>query len=71
MMKNDSFECSAKDWSVQVSDDDDLVSWNVVKEFQAKCGNQVTSDQIFEEFEVRAKYIKLYFKNNWGPGGGS
>jgi len=25
----------------------------------------------FEEFEVRAKYIKLFFKNNWGSGGGS
>jgi len=71
MMKNDSFECTAKDWNVQVSDDDDLTSWNVVKEFQAKCGNQVTSDQFFEEFEVRAKYIKLFFKNNWGGGGGS
>jgi len=71
MMKNDSFECTAKDWNVQVSEDDDLVSWNTVKEFQARCGNQCTTDQTFEEFEVRAKYIKLFFKNNWGPGGGS
>jgi len=71
MIKVDSFECTAKDWDVQVSDDDDLSSWNVVKEFQAKCGNQCTTDQIFEDFEVRAKYIKLFFKNNWGGGGGT
>jgi len=71
MMKNDSFECTAKDWSVQVSDDDDLKNWNTIKDFQAKCGNTSTGDQIFEDFEVRAKYIKLFFKNNWGPGGGS
>jgi len=71
MIKVDGFECTAKDWNVQVSDDDDLTSWNVVKEFQSICGNTNTSDQFFEEFEVRAKYIKLFFKNNWGSGGGS
>jgi len=71
MMKVDSFECTAKDWNVQVSEEDDLTSWSVVKEFQARCGNQTTTDQFFEEFEVRAKYIKLFFKNNWGGGGGS
>jgi len=61
MMKVDSFECTAKDWNVQVSDDDDLTSWNVVKEFQSKSGNTTSTDQIFEDFEVRAKYIKLFF----------
>jgi hypothetical protein len=71
MMKVDNYECSVKDWNVQVSDDDDLSNWNTVKEFQARCGNQTTSDQFFEDFEVRAKYIKLFFKNNWGLGGGS
>jgi len=71
MMQVDNYECTAKDWNVQVSDDDDLTTWNVVKEFQARCGNQTTSDQFFDDFEVRAKYIKLFFKNNWGPGGGS
>jgi len=64
MMQVDNYECTAKDWNVQVSEDDDLVTWNVVKEFQSRCGNQTTSDQFFEEFEVRAKYIKLFFKNN-------
>jgi len=72
MMKVDSFECSAKDWMVQVTDGDDPSGeWNTVKEFQAKCGNQCYTDQNFEDFEVRAKYVRLYFTNNWGPGGGS
>jgi hypothetical protein len=72
MIKVDSFECTAKDWSVQVNDDDDPNGeWNTVKEFQAKCGNQCTTDQYFEDFEVRARYIRLFFKNNWGPSGGS
>jgi len=71
MIKLDSYECTAKDWNIQISNDDDLSNWNVVKEFQAKCGNTCSTDQIFEEFEVRAKYIKLFFKNNWGSGGGS
>jgi len=72
MIKVDSFECTAKDWMVQVTDGDDPNGeWNTVKEFQAKIGNQCYTDQIFEEFEVRAKYVRLYFKNNWGSGGGS
>jgi len=71
MMKVDSFECTAKDWNIQVSEEDDLTNWSVVKEFQAKSGNTCSTDQFFEEFEVRAKYIKLFFKDNWGPGGGS
>jgi len=72
MMKVDSFECTAKDWMVQVTDSDDPNGeWNTVKEFQAKCGNQCYTDQIFEDFEIRAKYVRLYFTNNWGPGGGS
>jgi len=72
MMKVDSFECTAKDWVVEINDNDDPDGdWTPVKEFQAKSGNTCTTDQIFEEFEVRAKYIRLFFKNNWGPGGGS
>jgi len=72
MMKVDNFQCTAKDWMVQVTEDDDPNGeWNTVKEFQAQCGNSTTSDQYFEDFEVRAKYIRLFFKNNWGPGGGS
>jgi len=72
MMKVDNFECTAKDWMVQVTEDDSPTGeWNTVKEFQAQCGNRCSTDQFFEEFEVRAKYVRLYFKNNWGSGGGS
>jgi len=72
MIKVDNFECSAKDWMVQVTEEDDPTGeWNTVKDFQAKCGNNTTTDQYFEDFEVRARYIRLFFKNNWGPGGGS
>jgi len=72
MIKVDSFECTAKDWMVQVTDDDEPTSeWNTVKEFQAKSGHDTTGEQFFEEFEVRAKYMRLFFKNNWGPGGGT
>jgi len=71
MIKVDNFECTVKDWVVQVTDNDDPSGeWNNVKEFQAQCGNRTTSDQFFEDFEVRAKYVRLYFKNNWGPSGG-
>jgi len=72
MMKVDNFECTAKDWMVQVTENDDPSGeWNTVKEFQAQCGNICFNDQTFEDFEVRAKYVRLYFKNNWGPGGGT
>jgi len=72
MIKVDIFECTAKDWMVQVTDGDDPNGeWNTVKEFQAKSGNQCHTYQNFEDFEIRAKYVRLYFTNNWGPGGGS
>jgi len=72
MMKVDNFECTAKDWMVQVTDSDEPSGeWNTVKEFQAKCGNQCSTDQFFEDFEVRAKFVRLFFTNNWGPSGGS
>jgi len=72
MIKVDSFECTAKDWAVQTTDDDSPTGeWNTVKEFQAQCGNVCYNDQFFEDFEVRAKYVRLFFKNNYGPGGGS
>jgi len=71
MIKVDNFECSAKDWMVQVTDNDDPTGvWNTVKEFQAQCGNVNQSEQMFTDFEVRAKYVRLYFRNNWGYGGG-
>jgi len=72
MMKVDSFECTAKDWAVQITEDDEPEGeWITVKEFQSQSGNVNTGDQFFEEFELRAKYVRLFFKNNWGPGGGS
>jgi hypothetical protein len=72
MMKVDNFECTAKDWMVEVTEEDEPSGqWNTVKEFQSQCGNVCYNDQYFEGFEVRAKYVRLYFKNNWGPGGGS
>jgi len=72
MIKVDSFECTAKDWMVQITEDDEPTGeWVTVKEFQARSGYDTTGDQFFEDFELRAKYVRLFFKNNWGPGGGS
>jgi len=66
----DNFECSVKDFIVQVSDGDDKVNWKDVASFQAKCGKECNTEQLFDGFEIRAKYIRLFFRNNWGPGGG-
>jgi len=71
MMKVGSFECTAKDWMVQVSEEDDLVHWETVKQFQSQVGNTNQGEQNFDGFEVWTKYLKLFFANNWGPGGGS
>jgi len=71
MMKVSSFECTCKDWTVQVSEDEDQTNWSVVKQFQTQCGNQNQGEQFFEGFEVWTKYLKLFYINNWGPGGGS
>jgi len=72
MIKVDSFECTAKDSMIQVNEYDDPSSgeWTTVKEFQVQCGNTCYSDQFFEGFELRAKYVRLFYKNNWGSGGG-
>jgi len=69
-LKVDNFECTVKDWVVQISEGDDKISWVDISSFQAKCGKECTTEQLFDRFEVRAKYIRLFFKNNWGPGGG-
>jgi len=69
-IKVDKFECTVKDFVVQISEGDDKTTWIDVVSFQAKCGKECNTEQIFEGFEVRAKYIRLFFKNNWGPGGG-
>jgi len=69
-VKVDNFECTAKDFVLQISEGDDKVNWIDISSYQAKCGKEVKTEQVFEGFEVRAKYIRLFFKNNWGPGGG-
>jgi hypothetical protein len=71
MMKVSSFECTCKDWQVQVSEEDDQTNWSVIKQFQTQCGNQNQGEQFFDGFEVWTKYLKLFYINNWGPGGGS
>jgi hypothetical protein len=70
-IKVDNFECTVKDFTVQVSDNDDKESWKDVMSFEAKCGKQCTTEQVFEGFQLRTKCIRLFFKNNWGPGGGN
>jgi len=71
MIKVDNFECTAKDSMIQVCDyDDPNGEWRTVKEFQVQCGNSNYYDQYFEGFELRARYVRLFYKNNWGPGGG-
>jgi hypothetical protein len=71
-LKVDNFECTVKDWNVQISVNDDKTTWRDVKEkdFEAKCGKQCKTEQIYDGLEIRAKYVRLFFKNNWGPGGG-
>jgi len=72
MLKVDSFECTAKDWMIQTTENDDPNGeWVTVKEFQSRSGYDTTGEQFFEGFELRAKYVRFYFRNNWGPGGGS
>jgi len=71
MMKVSTFECTCKDWNVQVSEEDDQVNWEVIKTFQTQSGNTNSNEQFFEGFEVWTKYLKLFYFNNWGPGGGS
>jgi len=71
-LKVDNFECTVKDWNIQISVNDDKTTWRDVKEkdLEAKCGKQCKTEQVFDGFEIRAKYVRLFFKNNWGPGGG-
>jgi len=70
-IKVDNYECSLKDFSLQYSEGDDCSSWVTIKEFQARCGNQCTEEQFFDGFEFRGRYLRMFCKNNWGPGGGN
>jgi len=72
-VKVDNFECTVKDFSLQSTEDDDYKSenWNTIKEFQARVGNQCQEEQFFDGFEFRGRYMRMFCKNNWGPGGGN
>jgi len=72
-VKVDNFECTVKDFSLQYTEDDDYKSenWVTIKDFQAKVGNQCTEEQFFDGFEFRGRYLRMFCKNNWGPGGGN
>jgi len=67
----DNWECTVKDFNIEVSNNDDLFSWRCVKTFQAEIGTRNQSEQIFEAFEARGRYIRIFCKNNWGTGGGN
>jgi len=64
------FECSLKDFNIEISTNDDIHSWVCVKSFQCQCGKFNQGEQHFQGFEFRARYVRLFCKNNWGPGGG-
>jgi len=70
-IKVDNFECTVKDWSVQICEKEDDEDWKDLISFEAKCGKQCVTEQVFDGFQVRTKKIRLFFKNNWGPGGGN
>jgi len=70
-VKVDNYECTVKDFSLQYSEGDDCKNWVTIKEFVAKCGNQCTEEQFFDGFEFRGRYMRMFCKNNYGPGGGN
>jgi len=72
LIKVDSYECTVKDFNIETVDGDPSTgTWRPLKEFQAKCGLNCTTDQIFTGLEFKGRYLRLFAKNNWGPGGGS
>jgi len=72
LIKVDSYECTVKDFVIEgVDGDPSTGTWRPIKEYEAKCGTTCTTDQIFTGLEFRGRYLRLYAKNNWGPGGGS
>jgi len=72
-VKVDNFECTVKDFMIQYNEGDDYQStdWVTLKEFQARVGNSCTEEQFFDGFEFRGRYMRMFCKNNWGPGGGN
>jgi len=73
LIKVDSYECTVKDFTIDTCDESDPFdgNWRTLKEYQAKSGLTCTTDQIFAELEFRGQYLRLFAKNNHGPGGGS
>jgi len=72
LIKVDNYECTVKDFVVEACDGDPSTGiWRPLKEFQAKCGLNDTTDQIFTGLEFKGRYLRLFCRNNWGPGGGS
>jgi len=69
----DGYTCSVKDFEVQVNHNDDPTAddWETVMEFTAQSGTTTTTEQTFQGFELRAKCVRLFFKNNHGNGGGA
>jgi len=49
LIKVDNYECTVKDFSIEAceSNNDPNGSWKALKEYQAKCGNQCSTDQFF------------------------
>jgi len=72
LIKVDSYECTVKDFTIETVDGDPSTgTWRPLKEYQAKSGLNCTTDQIFTGLEFKGRYLRLFAKNNWGPGGGS
>jgi len=72
MIKVDNYECTVKDFTIEACENNDPNStWRPLKEFQARCGNQCSTDQNFTGLDFKGRFLRLYAKNNWGPGGGS
>jgi len=72
LIKVDNYECTVKDFVIEAVDGDPSTgTWRPLKEFEAKCGLNETGDQIFTGLEFKGRYLRLFAKNNWGPGGGS
>jgi hypothetical protein len=72
LIKVDNYECTVKDFVIEACDGDPSTgTWRPLKEFQAKCGLNDTTDQMFPGLEFKGRYLRLFAKSNWGPGGGS
>jgi len=65
------FECTIKDFNIENCDNDDTYSWRPVRSFVATSGKLNQGEQIFEGFQCKGRYLRLFMKNNHGPGGGN